>query len=352
METIYPILDSLQSHNRRCVLATVIRVEGSAYRKAGTSMLFLEDGSQVGLLSGGCLEQDLAAHAEEVLATGRSHTVLYDMRAEDDLSWGQGAGCNGLIHVLLEPVNDWLREQLLCMKTWLEQRKSVIAIRKLSHDFGTDRISFVTDSGESFGHEPANRLLAEGLGEPVQPEWGRGGRPVFLRRDTASFFIQRYDPKPRLIIFGAGPDAKPLVQTASLTGFSVILCDWRESLCSREHFPLADACIAGPLRETAAILKLGPCDAVVVMTHHFQHDRMLAEVMLDRELLYFGILGPRSRTKRLLGEREIPEHVRSPVGLPIGAEGPEEIAVSIMADIIGKLRMKSEERIRAYHGSS
>jgi xanthine/CO dehydrogenase XdhC/CoxF family maturation factor len=351
METIYPILDWLRHHDRPCVLATIIRVEGSAYRKEGTSMLLLDDGSQVGLLSGGCLEEDLAAHAGQVLAGGLSHTVIYDMRAEDDLSWGQGTGCNGLVHVLLEPVGAWLREQLLRVESCLEQRKSVISIRKLNHNFGTDRITFLTGSGDAFGHEPSDILLAEGAGDPVRPDWGRTGRPVFLRTDRTSLYFQRYDPKPRLIIFGAGPDAKPLVQLASQTGFSVTLCDWREAMCSRERFPLADEIIVGPPEETAAALKLDSRDAVVLMTHHFQHDRALAEKLLHRELLYLGILGPRRRTSRLMGEREIPKHVRSPVGLPIGAEGPEEIAVSIMADIVGKLRLTSEERTRVLHGS-
>jgi xanthine/CO dehydrogenase XdhC/CoxF family maturation factor len=172
-----------------------------------------------------------------------------------------------------------------------------------------------------------------------------------MRTVSASFYIQRYDPKPRLFIFGAGPDARPLVQLASQTGLSVTLCDWREALCCKELFPLADEFIAGPPAETAAALRLDSRDAVVLMSHSFQHDRALAEAMLGRELLYLGILGPRRRTSRLLGGGEIPEHVRSPMGLPIGAEGPEEIAVSIMAEIIGSLRLKSEERIPVRHES-
>ena len=98
-------------------------------------MLFLEDGREIGLLSGGCLERDLADKAKNVMSTNRSQTVFYDTSAEDDLSWGQGLGCNGMIQILLEPVDLWMREQLLKLKSYLDQGISVVSFRKLNADY-------------------------------------------------------------------------------------------------------------------------------------------------------------------------------------------------------------------------
>jgi len=330
METIHPILDAIQHENRSGVLATVIHVEGSAYRKEGTAMLFQDDGRQIGMISGGCLEQDLAAHAEEAWSTNRSYTVTYDMSSEDDLIWGLGAGCNGIIRVLLEPIDARMRERLLQMKYHLKQGKSVLAIRKLTPSLGTERIIFLT--GTSVGQERE-----------------RNGRKPKLHLERA-LYIQQYEPKPRLIVFGAGPDAKPLVQLASQAGHTVVLCDWREALCSKDQFPWADEIFIGAPKEIVGNLKLGPRDAVVLMTHYFQHDQALIEDLLHRELFYLGILGPRRRTSRLLGGRDIPGHVHAPIGLSIGAEGPEEIAISIMAEIIGQRRLQKIKEAQVVHG--
>ncbi|MGG4396488.1 XdhC/CoxI family protein [Paenibacillus thiaminolyticus] len=343
MATIYTILDKLRRDEQRSVLATIIRVEGSAYRKEGTSMLIQEDGTQIGMLSGGCLEQDLAVHAEEALATGQSLTVMYDMSAEDDLSWGQGAGCNGRIHVLLEPVHPWMRDQLLRLRLCLEQGMSVIVMRKLGKDNGTERICFLASTGEMFGHHRSECGLSQGDMKALRRlEWERSGRMAYISA-AGAYYVQRYNPKPRLIVLGAGADAKPLVRTAAQSGFAVTLWDWRESLCSKEQFPQADECIVGPPALLGSDVHFRTSDAVVLMTHHFQHDRVLLEAMLQMDIFYLGILGPRRRTSRLLGGTNIPEYVHSPIGLPIGADGPEEIAISIMAEIISKLRLRHKK---------
>lgn len=349
METIHCILDSIQQENQPGVLATIIGVEGSAYRKVGASMLFLSDGKQIGILSGGCLEQDLAAHAAEVLATGRSHTFLYDTSTEDDLSWGHGLGCNGRIRVLLEPVDAWMREQLLRLKSCLDQGVSVLSYRKLNAEVGMDRAFFTTYTGEAFGNTDEADFVQDIVNNRIQPSWKLGNGVRFLPTAGASYYVHLYLPKPRIYIFGAGPDARSFVQFACNAGFAVTVCDWREALCSKDHFPQADEFLVGAMAEFAAKLHFGAQDAVVLMTHHFQHDRLLLEVLLQRELFYLGVLGPRKRTSRLLGGAAIPDYVHSPIGLPIGSEGPEEIAISILAEIISKLRLGKTKKTGVVH---
>ena len=122
----------------------------------------------------------------------------------------------------------------------------------------------------------------------MHPEWKYGNGIQYIPSARASYYFHCNRPKPRIFIFGAGPDAKPFVQFASHAGFAVTLCDWREALCCREHFPQADEFIVGSPVETASIVRFGPHDAVVLMTHHFQYDRMLMEVLQQRDLFYWA----------------------------------------------------------------
>ncbi|WP_409304146.1 XdhC family protein [Peribacillus sp. SCS-155] len=157
-------------------------------------------------------------------------------------------------------------------------------------------------------------------------------------------YIQSYEPKPRLIIFGAGLDAMPIVKIASHTGFSVTVSDWRPALCNDHNFPEADQLIVGFPHETIPMLDLTSRDSVLLLTHHFQRDKELLAYLMRKELAYLGVLGPRTRTQRLLEGKAIPSLIHSPVGLAIGAEGPAEIAVSIVAELIKNQRRKHLEK--------
>lgn len=354
MKDIHHILDVIQHTNKRSILATVIHVEGSAYRKEGTSALFQEDGIQIGMLSGGCLEHDLALRIRELFADpkafseGVTRTIIYDMRAEDDLSWGQGAGCNGVIHILLEAVNDQLREHLCTLKHLLDHRVPVTLIKKLPTDDAITDYLFISKE-RTFGHW-------RGEIPPLLQRFKTNEAPLFaanrgikqLPDFSASFFIHHFFPKPRLIIFGAGPDVKPLAVFATQTGFSVTIVDWRPALCNRTQFPDADEILLGFPEEIIDKLMLTSGDSVIIMTHHFQRDKELLYLLMKHKLRYLGILGPRERTSRLLEGADIPPWIRSPVGLPIGAEGPEEIAISILAEMIHAYRHSSAE-MRALH---
>lgn len=348
MEELHEILKVLQTSSFPAVLATIIRVEGSAYRKEGTCMLLLPDGSEVGVLSAGCLEVDLAARAQAVLASGESRTFVYDMSAEDDLSWGQGAGCNGVIHVLLEPVDAALRGHLLQMQACLAGGLSVLVVKRLTADGAVAGYGFLPEIGPSFGKwdgSTTERLetLRDELWERMKVERQNGVRAIPGLAEAA--YWQLVQPKPRLVLFGAGPDAKPLATFAAQAGFSVTVADWRPAACSVTHFPQADVLVQGLPAELVEQIPFTPRDSVVIMTHNFQRDQELLQLLRRKQIGYLGVLGPRRRTMRLLGEADVPEEVHSPVGLPIGAEGPEEIAVSILAEVIQKRRRFATERV-------
>ncbi len=312
MDKLYEILDKVVLNDERTVLATIIQVEGSAYRKEGTTVLLTESGKQIGVISIGCLEKDLIIRAQCLLRHPKhlSNRVVYDMSSEDDLGWGRGAGCNGKIHILLEEVTKELRESLIDMYAKLQQGIHIIAIKDLRAIPYKIQTEYQTEKTKSF------------YSKNYIPELKRRNRLVDEK------YYHYFQPKMRLFIFGAGADVKPLAKMAILTDFSVFIWDWRsEYLCSRL---LPGVTFIKNISE----LKLSSTDSVVLMTHDFQKDKEILRRFLNERLLYFGVLGPRKRTTRLLEGEEIPSYITSPVGLEIGAEGPTEIAVSIIGDLI------------------
>lgn len=315
MNKLYEILDTVSLGVERAVLATIIKVEGSAYRKEGTCVLFTESGNQIGIISIGCLEDDLAIRAENLLNDPKrlSERIMYDMSAEDDLGWGRGVGCNGKIHILLEEVTTDVRERLMDLYVKLQKGLHVIAIKDLSS---------IPNMIQTVYQTKKKHL---GFQESELYELIRKNR---LNRLVEEKYYQYFQPKHRLFIFGAGADAMPLANLAIQTDFSVFIWDWRpEYLCS-SLFP------GVTFVENTEDITLNSNDLVVLMTHDFQKDKEIFRKLIKVKLLYLGVLGPRKRTARLLDEEKIPSQITSPVGLKIGAEGPDEIAVSIIGDLI------------------
>ncbi|MGG3889803.1 XdhC family protein [Metabacillus fastidiosus] len=325
MKTFIDLLEVIAHSDERCVLATIIHIEGSAYLKEGTSMIIYEDGKYAGILSASCLEEDVIIRTKEVFENECSQTIMYDMRKEDDLSWGQGAGCNGLIYILLEFVTVGLKDELMLTKERLENGKSILHKKELSY-----QLSLI------------NNLFSETAGgEKIQ----KNG--LFMDQVNRSlYYCCFYAPKPRIIIFGVGADAEPLVSLAFQAGFHVVLADWRPALTSKQSFLEAKEFIIGTPEEIADQIHFSETDFVVVMSHSFLKDQQFLTRVIDKEWKYLGILGPKERTMRLLNKKYIPGSVSSPAGLSIGARGPNEIAVSIMAEIIQKLRLSERKSVK------
>ncbi|MCP8970528.1 XdhC family protein [Ectobacillus ponti] len=314
MNTVQDIWEAAVARDEPCVMATLVGTEGSSYRKSGAVMVFWEDGTRQGMLSAGCIEEDLACRANE-LGSGDWLLCEYDTYDDTDVSWA--VGCAGKMQILLESLDHSALEQLQCAVAQLHQGYQVRVTKSLEEQC----TGFFSENGHIWG------AAAPG----------------------ASIYTQTIAPKPRLVVFGAGEDAVPLVQFASRAGFSVIVCDWREAWCNPVRFPEAKQYFVGLPQEVVPELSLTERDFVVVMTHHFQRDRELLELLQEQNLQYLGVLGSRKRTARLLREFA-PDWLSAPVGLPIGAEGPEEIAISIVAEMIAVLRGKRDEYCRGVFG--
>lgn len=333
MDSIDEIIEEIVNSSVPSILATVIHVEGSAYRKEGTAMLFLEDGQQFGVISAGCLENDLAIHAEKFLTKDsfKSTIIIYDMSAEDDLSWGRGAGCNGKVHILLEKVTPKMRYQFRILRQYLIQNMPVKFIRIL-HNETVKQTTFLTNDGQYFGDK------IQGLPSKINDK--NKSSFTYIDEIKAEAFIQYFQPRPRLFVFGAGIDVRPLATIAVKIGFSVTVWDWRPNNCQPTYFPNATILQNKSVNQLIDTLHFTDQDSAIIMTHDFQKDKEILHLLLKkRPLNYLGILGPRKRTMRLLNGDSIPDVLHSPVGLAIGAEGPHEIAISIIADLIKTLRL-------------
>ena len=267
----------LAEEGRRCALATITKVEGSAYRKPGAKLLVRDDGSLVGNVSGGCLEQDLRERALRVMSTGAPESVHYDTGSDESVVWGLGLGCNGKIDLHLEP------------GPTADMRDVVAAL---------------------------------------------GGDQPFAR--TAGAFVETLPPPWQLVVIGGGDDSLPLVRLAATSGFRVTVVDHRSAYLSRDRFP--EAWTAVQRRPEAGLqgLPQDPRTLVVVKNHHLQMDKAWAHAYIATPVPYVGLLGPKARRDEILKgitPADLPR-IRGPVGVDIGAEGPEQIAVSTVAELL------------------
>jgi xanthine/CO dehydrogenase XdhC/CoxF family maturation factor len=346
--------------NEPCVLATVVKVAGSAYRRPGSRMLFPPGEAPVGMVSGGCLEGDLAERAETVRRSGRTQTVVYDMRSPDDIVWGLGLGCNGEIRVLLEVfapgrLPDYLRFLGDCHR---DRRPGVVATVFDATDptlAAGDRL-IVDDQGvvvAPLGGTPADAILDDARAALARR------KSMVCRYETADgsceALIEFAAPRPHLLLFGAGQDVSPVATMAGGLGWQITVLDNRESYATPERFPEADTVRAVDFdRLVAHELKIDAATAAVVMTHHFLHDETVLRLLLTTEAPYIGLLGPRKRSRMLLErlqsdgriQRTSLGRVHGPVGLDIGSETPEEIALAVVAEIQARLTGRTGGSLR------
>lgn len=288
----------------RGAMATVAFTAGHAYRKAGAAMLLHADGRRTGCISPGCLEDDLEQRAAR-LGRGKWELVTYHLDPDEDPIWGSELGCGGAITVLLEPVAGGLRRALRDAWARVRAGEAVRLVRFMAG--GSIRHAIVPLRADDAGPSDGTGALASS---------------VFL-------------PRPRLVLFGAGADAPPICDIAARIGFRVTVADWREHLLTPGRFPLAESFTTAPSgAELAEKLDVGPADYVLLCSHNLRRDRDVLEAVLVRRPIYVGLLGSKKRAAALLDGLPAYGGVRAPVGIPIGAVGPREIAVSIAAELV------------------
>ena len=326
----------------RAFLATVVNVEGSAYRHEGARLLVLEDGSYQGMISGGCLEP---AIAETTARLDLDLPIYRHFDLRDDSVFGLGMGCGGMVGVLIEEVcdrPDW--------RFWLDAfRHNRPVARALVYESQRDDVSIgrflvvgLEGHAGSTGDVDLDRKIAEESLELLQE---RTRQALDLEVDSIRFLLDISQPPPCLVVFGAGDDAVPVARLARMAGFGVTVVDARSGLATQERFPEVRLLILPP-EEYEAVL-LGPTSHVVIMHHHVAKDAVALQQALAKECGYVGLLGPPHRFEKvwkLLGkDGPLPaddalSRIDTPIGFDIGADGPEEIALSIVAKLVAVRR--------------
>jgi xanthine dehydrogenase accessory factor len=359
MKELRDILERLRSWPAdaadACAIATVIEVRGSAFRRPGARMLIAADGRLVGSVSGGCLEADVCQRAADVITSGVPQILTYDTTSDADIVWGLGLGCNGIVRVLVEPVRArTLPAYLPFIAESLDrgEHATVATItRGASAAAAAGQRVLLREDGGIAATDIADTAwltrIVEGTRRALED---RATRLLSCTDETTGseieIFSETVKPPVPLVIFGSGDDAAMVSRLAKTLGWHVTVVDRRPSYLTRERLPEADALILSEPEAIATAVPLTPRTMALVMTHNYLQDRAILETLLPRGLTYIGQLGPRRRTERLLQElaeehgsstygahSENASRVHGPVGLDLGAETPEEIALAIVAEI-------------------
>jgi xanthine dehydrogenase accessory factor len=347
-------------------LATLVKVKGSAFRRPGARMLIRDDGTSVGALSSGCLEVDVIERAKKMMESQDAITVTYDTSLPQSDIWGLNLGCNGIIQILIESLPMSVRSLHLrflseCMST---NKPGIIAsVYRVDGEVKATVGShlFLAQDGmieEDIKNPALCAALTEDCVEALRSQ-SSANKEYRFTEGVVEALIEFVRPPLPLFIFGAGADAIPLARTATELGWSVTVVDHRPAFIGKDRFATANQFILARPEEVAATIAIGPGAAAVILTHDFSHDQELLRTLLPSQASYIGLLGPSKRAEQLLEKlREtgfVPtpqqlSRLHAPVGLNIGAESPEELALAISAEILAFANERSGGSLRDHAG--
>ncbi len=360
LQNILRRANQLNAEHTPYILATVVQIEGSAYRGPGTRMLIESLAESTGSISGGCLEGDVRQQAVQLKEDGKPQLLHYDYTGKDDFLWGTGMGCSGVMRVLLErspmPAIAALQASALDGKSAL---LATVFCAKDSIYASAGQYLHIDHSGAETSDINA-AALREKIRRDLRDMASRQGlvrqtqsRPHYYEHERAWVLLESLEPPTSLMLFGAGYDAEPLVQMATVLGWRVSLADHRLPYARRERFPSAERVWLAPSGQWPDGLELPPGSAALVMSHNYLQDQAMLRVLLRQPLGYLGLLGPRQRSQRLveqLAQEGIvaanPERFYAPLGLDLGAQTPEEIALAAIAEIQAVLHARTAAFLR------
>ena len=338
---------------RKVALATVVKVRGSSYRSPGARMLISDDGKWVGSISGGCLEGDALRKARKVMTDQVPMTVTYDTSEDSNQNLGIGLGCNGIIDVLIEPIDQVSpHDSIRLFERLLSGKQPVALATVFSNSFYQGEKLLINAEKEillSFSNERMNDLLLPDLARVFETRRSEAKQYVF-DDFTLEVFVELIQPAVSLMIFGGGFDARPVSQLAKSLGWEVTVTDECVAHIAPVFFPTADKLSLCNRQFIERDFDITPYTACVLMSHNYEYDRDVLRKLLKSPASYIGILGPRKRFDKMVEEfsreglhlsSDDLHRIHSPIGLDIGAEAPDEIALSIVSEIQGKFANRS-----------
>ncbi|MEH7223605.1 XdhC/CoxI family protein [Bacillus sp. JJ1566] len=333
-------LEKCLAEKKTAVIATIIKTEGSTYQPVGARSLIMVDGQIEGLVSGGCVESDLIERVSGIIENYRPETLYYDFRSEFDLLWGMGLGCDGAVEIFLQPF-----DPINHLKNAEEIYKSMKQRDETEESY---QIATVVQSSNESKCPVGLIQILPSLDE-VQLKQSMLCEITINGARTVSF-IEKVEPRPHVTIFGAGPDVVPVVQQLANINWKTTIVDHRPQYATSIHFPEANEVIL-TTRNGYESMKLKKNTYVIIMTHNFEVDVSILRRLSKENVQYIGILGAHRRIFKLLEELKDSEidmftanKVHSPIGLDIGAQSPEEIALSIVSELLAVKNNKNASR--------
>lgn len=341
-------IEELSGRGEPMALATIVSTRGSTYRREGARLLVPEEGPSVGNISGGCLEGDVEDNAREVMADGEPRLLHFDLTADEEAVWGWGLGCNGVIEVLVEPA---ARAAAIAstLRTAIEEDRPLAAVTALGSatgaiPVGARLVVHVDGSTQGgMGDADVDRAATE-LARRALDANETVTTTLTTHVGDLRVFVEALLPPPTLLVCGAGHDAIPVVEFGARIGWRTVVADDRAAFLDEDRFPDADRFVHvdRPL-DAATAAGTDPRTFVVVMTHNYLRDMDYLRSFLGTDVAYIGMLGPQARLERLLDDladqdvrpsAEDRAKIHGPAGLDIGAEGPDEIAWAIIAELV------------------
>lgn len=336
---------------KRIALATVVHVEGSSYRRPGARMLVTDDGQLTGAISGGCLEGDALRKALLAISQQKNKLVTYDTTDESDTTLGVQLGCNGIVHILFEPIHsDQPNHPIELLKKILEKRQNAVLVTLFSLNSRTGNqpgtcflhLEYedinITNNGNSAYSEPL--ILEANHAKSIQDSFFR---EYIINGQKLTGFVEFLKTPPSLVIAGAGNDTIPLMEMAHLLGWNITVVDGRAGHATKQRFPKANQVLVVRSNEVLAHIKPDAQTFFVLMTHNYNYDLALLKQLIELDnCIYIGTLGPKKKLERMFNDlklegTEVTDAQKSkifgPTGLDIGAETSEEIALSVLAEI-------------------
>jgi xanthine dehydrogenase accessory factor len=343
------VMDAIADCSPGGVLATVVAVEGSAYRRPGAKIVVTDEGDGVGSITAGCLEDEVRSLAAAVLDDGTPRIERFDLTG-DDGEWGLGLGCNGVIDVLFEPLDgsyqpvvDAYREgDDVAVLTVVESGTTDLSRGEKALAFPTDGSADgdldveATDWPDwvlTAAADPVARLLADGTSERLT---------LARDDDRVDVFVDSVLVPPKLVVFGSGHDVRPVVALAKQVDFQVTVVTFRGATASEDRFPEADRVLSTSPAAIRDAVDFDRDTYAVVMSHNFIDDRLAVAELLATEIEYVGLMGPRDRFEEMLAafaaedrtfSDEERERIYTPAGLDLGGGTPVQIAHSIVAEV-------------------
>lgn len=350
-KTIVEQYEKLNLKEKKAALATVVKVRGSSYRSPGARMLITEDGKWIGSISGGCLEGDALRKARKVMTEKNAMTVTYDTTEESNQNLGIGLGCNGVIDVLIEPLDSSSSDNPVSIFAEFIKTDQPLAVATIFSETNTAEKLIINENKivtNKFSNPELTKIVFEDLKKVFNSH--RSEAKKYFLGEEHDIFLELVQPTLSVILFGGGFDARPVSQLAKSLGWEVSVTDECVAHIAPVFFPAADKLTLCDRKFIDRDFNITPYTACVLMSHNYEYDRDVLKKLLHSKTPYIGILGPRKRFDKMREEflkdgiemnNEILSRIHSPIGLDIGAEAPDEIAVSIIAEIQSKFSHRS-----------